>query len=140
MLAFDLAKKGVTIVSGLALGIDGIAHAAALEAGGTTIAVLANSVDTVYPASHRSLGEAIIEHGGALISEYEPPRPAREFQFLARNRIVSGLSDAVIIIEAAARSGTLATATHALAQGREVFVVPGNITSPLSMGCNTLLK
>lgn len=140
MLAYDLAKKGVTIISGLALGIDGIAHKAALEAGGNTIAVLGNSVDTIYPATNRDIGENILKSGGAIISEYEPPTPARDFQFLERNRIVSGLSDAVIIIEAAKRSGTLATAAHALAQGRDVFVVPGNITSPLSAGCNALLK
>jgi DNA processing protein len=140
MLAYDLAKKGVTIISGLALGIDGIAHQAALEAGGNTIAVLANSVDKIYPASNRDIGENILKSGGAIISEYEPPTDARDFQFLERNRIVSGLSDAVIIIEAAKRSGTLATAAHALAQGRDVFVVPGNITSPLSAGCNALLK
>lgn len=140
MLAYDLAKKGITIISGLALGIDGIAHKAALEAGGNTIAVLANSVDTIYPRTNHHIGEAILHQGGAIISEYEPPTAARDFQFLERNRIVSGLSDAVIIIEAAKRSGTLATATHALAQGRDVFVVPGNITSPLSAGCNALLK
>lgn len=140
MLAYDLAKKGVTIISGLALGIDGIAHQAALEAGGNTIAVLANSVDQIYPRTNQTIGENILKNGGAILSEYEPPTAARDFQFLERNRIVSGLSDAVIIIEAAKRSGTLATATHALAQGRDVFVVPGNITSPLSAGCNALLK
>jgi len=140
MLAYDLAKKGVPIISGLALGIDGIAHQAALEAGGNTIAVLANSVDQIYPRTNQGIGENILASGGVILSEYEPPTDARDFQFLERNRIVSGLSDAVIIIEAAKRSGTLATATHALAQGRDVFVVPGNITSPLSAGCNALLK
>lgn len=140
MLAFDLAKRGVVVISGLALGIDSIAHRAALEAGGTTLAVLANSVDRMYPRSHETLGEQIVKNGGAILSEYEPPREARAYQFLERNRIVSGLSDAIIIVEAAARSGTLSTATHALEQGRDVFVVPGNITSPLSAGCNALLK
>lgn len=139
-LAFDLAKRGVAIVSGLALGIDAVAHRAALEANGTTIAVLANSVDQIYPRSNTDLAHKIIECGGAILSEYEPPTDARNYQFLARNRIVSGISDAVIVIEAAARSGTLATVTHALEQGKEVFVVPGNITSPLSAGCNALLK
>ncbi|MDX2776158.1 DNA-processing protein DprA [Streptomyces caniscabiei] len=139
-LAYELAKRGVVIVSGLALGTDSIAHRGALEAGGVTIAVLANSVDTIYPKSHQALGEQIITQGGAIMSEYEPPVPARNFQFLARNRIVSGLSDAVIITEAALRSGTLSTATRALEQGKDVFVVPGNITSPLSAGCNALLK
>jgi DNA processing protein len=139
-LAYDLAKRGVVIVSGLALGVDGIAHRAALDAGGTTIAVLANGLPRIYPASHRQLAADIVQHGGAIISEYEPEVGARDFQFLERNRIVSGISDGVIITEAAARSGTLNTASHALEQGKEVFVVPGNITSPLSAGCNRLLR
>ncbi len=139
-LAYDLAKKGVIIISGLALGVDGIAHRAALEAGGTTIAVLANGLPTIYPATHKDLADQILKHGGAILSEYEPETSARPYQFLQRNRIVSGLSDAIIITEAAARSGTLNTAMHALEQGKEVFVVPGNITSPLSTGCNALLK
>lgn len=139
-LSYDLAKKGVVVISGLALGIDAIAHRAALEANGTTIAVLANSVDQIYPRTNKDLADKIIACGGAILSEYEPPTDARDYQFLARNRIVSGLADAVIVIEAAARSGTLATVTHALEQGKEVFVVPGNITSPLSAGCNALLK
>ncbi len=139
-LAYDLASRGIVVISGLALGIDAIAHRAALEAGGTTLAVLANSVDHIYPRSHQDLGEQIMKQGGAILSEYEPPTEAFKNHFLARNRIVSGLSDAVIIVEAAARSGTLSTAAHALEQGKEVFVVPGNITSPLSAGCNALLK
>ena len=139
-LAYDLAEKGVVIISGLALGVDSISHQAALKAGGTTIAVLANSVDRIYPRNHISLARSILDNNGVIMSEYEPPTEARSFQFLARNRIVSGLADAVIIVEAASRSGTLATAAHALAQGRDVLVVPGNITSPLSKGCNNLLK
>lgn len=139
-LAYDLAKRGVVIVSGLALGVDGLAHRAALEANGTTIAVLANGLPTIYPASHKSLAADILSGGGAIISEYEPNSSARSYQFLERNRIVSGIADAIIITEAAARSGTLNTASHALAQGKEIFVVPGNITSPLSAGCNALLK
>lgn len=139
-LAYDLAKKGVVIISGLALGVDGIAHRAALEANGTTIAVLANGLPQIYPATHKDLADQIIQQGGAILSEYEPETSARTYQFLQRNRIVSGLSDAIIITEAAARSGTLNTAMHALEQGKEVFVVPGNITNPLSSGCNTLLK
>lgn len=139
-LAYELAKQGVVIISGLALGVDGLAHRAALEAGGATIAVLGNGLGSVYPAAHRTLAKQIIDSGGAIISEYEPEAEARGFQFLERNRIVSGLSDAIIITEAAARSGTLNTAGHALEQGRDIFVVPGNITSPLSAGCNALLK
>lgn len=139
-LAYDLSKYGVIIVSGLALGTDGIAHRGALEAGGITLAVLANSVDQIYPRSHQALAEQIVANHGAVLSEYEPPTSPRNYQFLARNRIVSGLSDAIVITEAATRSGTLSTATRALEQGREVFVVPGNITSPLSAGCNALLR
>ena len=139
-LAYELAKQGVVIISGLALGVDGIAHRAALDAGGRTIAVVANGVDIIYPAAHRGLADEIIKSGGAIISEYPPGTEARDFYFLARNRIVSGLADAVIVTEAAVRSGTLSTVAHALEQCREVFVVPGNITSPLSAGCNNLLK
>lgn len=139
-LSYDLAKKGIVIISGLALGVDGIAHRAAIEAGGATIAVLANGLPQIYPATHKDLADQIIQSGGAILSEHEPETAARSYQFLQRNRIVSGLSDAIIITEAAARSGTLNTAMHALEQGKEVFVVPGNITSPLSTGCNTLLK
>jgi len=139
-LAYELASKGVVIVSGLALGVDAIAHRGALEAGGTTLAVLANGLPQIYPATHRDLAKSIIEHGGAVLSEYDSEIEPRGYQFLERNRIVSGLADAVIITEAAARSGTLNTAAHALEQGKEIFVVPGNITSPLSRGCNSLLK
>lgn len=139
-LSYDLAKKGIIIVSGLALGVDGIAHQAAIDANGTTLAILANGVDRIYPASHKNLADAIIAKGGAIISEYEPGTTARQYQFLERNRIVSGLSDAIVVTEAAIRSGTLSTVTRALEQNREVFVVPGNITSPLSAGCNALIK
>jgi DNA processing protein len=139
-IAGDLARYGVVIISGMALGVDGLAHRAALQAGGTTIAVQGNGLSRFYPRSHEQLGHDIINSGGAIISEFEPDVPARDYQFLQRNRIVSGLSDAVLITEASARSGTLNTARHALEQGRDVFVVPGNITSPLSAGCNLLLK
>lgn len=139
-IAFDLASKGVVIISGLALGIDSIAHKAAVEAGGRTIAVLGNSVDYIYPATNRMLAEQIVNSGGAILSEYEPPTSARKYQFLQRNRLISALADAVIVTEAAARSGTLSTVMHALEQGKEVFAVPGNITSPLSAGCNNLLQ
>lgn len=139
-LAYELAKRGVVIVSGMALGVDAIAHKAALEAGGTTIAVQGNGLSKLYPATNRQLGEDIIKKGGAILSEYEPNVGARAHQFLERNRLVSGLADAVLITEASAKSGTLNTARHALEQGKDVFVVPGNITSPLSTGCNQLLK
>jgi len=140
-LAADLAKKGVVIVSGLALGVDGIAHTAACDAGGITVAVLPSGLPRIYPSSHRGLAERILETGGALITEYEEGMTnAYQSNLLARNRIVSGLADAILITEAAARSGTLNTAAHALAQGKEIFVVPGNITSPMSAGCNALIK
>lgn len=139
-LAYDLAKKGIVIMSGLALGIDSIAHRAALDAGGTTIAVLGNGLPDLCPRTNRQLGEDIIRSGGAVISEYDPGMPAMLHHFHARNRIVSGLSDGVLITEAASKSGSLNTAHHALEQGREVFAVPGNITSPLSSGCNQLIK
>ena len=139
-LAYDLAKKGIVVISGLALGVDAIVHRASLDAGGTTIAVLASGLDSITPVSNRQLGLEIVQKGGAIISEFEPDVPARDFQFLQRNRIVSGLSDAVIVTEAAIRSGTMATVARALEQGREVFVVPGNITSPMSAGCNALIK
>lgn len=140
-LAYDLASQGVVIISGLALGVDALAHRAALQAGGTTLAVLPCGLNQVAPSSNRSLAINILEQGGALISEY----PATEVKswksnMLERNRIVSSLSDAILITEASARSGTLNTASHALSQGRDVFVVPGNITSPSSAGCNALLK
>lgn len=139
-LAGDLARIGVVIVSGLALGVDSIAHQAALHAHGTTLAVLANGLPTIYPATHKKLAENIIAGNGAIITEYDDYASAKSWTFLERNRIVAGLSDAVIITEAASRSGTLNTAMHALEQGKEVFVVPGPITSPMSVGCHQLLK
>lgn len=139
-LAYDLAKQGIIIISGLAIGVDGIAHTAALEAGGTTIAVLGNGLSYIYPTNHADLARRIVEQGGAILSEYGPHVLARGYQFLERNRLVSAFSDAVIITEAAARSGTLNTASHAIEQNKELFVVPGNITSLLSAGCNSLLK
>lgn len=138
--ASALARHGVIIVSGLALGVDGVAHRAAIAAQGTTLAVLGNGLPNIYPASHRSLADEIIASGGALLTEYPPGSPALPHQFLERNRLVSGIADIVLITEAALRSGTMSTATHALEQGKDVFVVPGNITSPMSGGCNNLLK
>lgn len=139
-LAGQLAKAGVVIISGLALGVDSIAHRATLDAGGTTIAVLPTSLDKIYPASHYSLAKRIIQQGGALISEYPPGSEAFKVNFIARNRIVSGLADLLLITEAAANSGTIHTAGFALGQGKTVMAVPGNITSPFSEGCNNLIK
>lgn len=137
--AVELARKGIVIVSGLALGVDTLAHTAALEAGGTTLAILGNGLPAIYPAANRTLATQILDNGGVLLTEYEEGVEARSYHFLERNRIVSGLADAIIITEAAQRSGTLNTAAHALEQGKEVFVVPGNITSPMSLGCNALI-
>ena len=139
-LAGELARLGIVIVSGLAIGVDGLAHQAALDAEGLTIAVLGNGLPEIYPSRHHELAKNIIDSGGAIITEYDDHTPALPHHFLERNRIVSGLADAIIITEAALRSGTMSTAAHALEQGKDVFVVPGNITSPMSAGCNALLK
>lgn len=139
-IAYALAEKGFIIISGLALGIDGVAHQAALDANGKTIAVLGSGLNYITPTTNRNLAKNIIEKKGAIISEYAPTRPALAHQFLERNRIVSGLADVIIVIEAAKRSGTLSTAGHALNQGREVFALPGEITSPMSEGTNNLIK
>lgn len=139
-LAAQAAAKGITIISGLALGVDAIAHQAALDAHGTTVAVLANGPDKILPAANYHLGERILKQGGAVISEYPPGSTVFKTSFFARNRIVSGLSDGVLVTEAAARSGTMHTVNFALDQGKPVMAVPGNITSPLSEGTNNLLK
>lgn len=139
-LAGELARGGVVVVSGLALGIDGIAHRAALDAGGLTIAILAGGLDKIYPGTHYQLAQQIVAQGGALISEYPLGTPSLKYNFIERNRLVSGLSRAVLITEAAEKSGTLHTATFALEQGRDVLAVPGNITSPQSAGTNRLIK
>jgi DNA processing protein len=139
-LAYELAKRGVVIISGLALGIDGIALKGAQEANGTTLAILAGGLDNIYPVTNRQIADNIISHGGALISENPPGTDYHKFQFIARNRIVSGLADALVVVEAGVKSGTLHTAGFAMEQGREVYAVPGNITSPLSVGCNRLIK
>lgn len=139
-LARQIASRGVVIVSGLALGVDAIAHRAALEVNSPTIAVLPCGLDKPYPASHRTLARQILEQGGALVSEYPVGTPPMQHHFIARNRLVSGLSDGILITEAARKSGTLHTASFALEQGKTVMAVPGNITSTLSAGTNTLIK
>lgn len=139
-LVREVAGRGITIVSGLALGVDGIAHQAALEAQTSTVAVLPCGLDTIYPRSHFHLGKQILESGGVLLSEYPEGTPPLRQHFIERNRLVSGLADAVLITEAAEKSGTLHTASFALDQGKTVLAVPGNITSDLSKGTNNLLK
>lgn len=135
----ELARHDVIIVSGLAIGHDGLAHHACLDAGGTTVAVIGNGLNDIYPHRNQGLAQDIIAAGGAIISEYPPDAPVYPSHFLERNRLISALADVVVVIEAGERSGTLNTASHALAQGREVMAVPGNITSPLSRGCNKLI-
>ena len=139
-LVEEAARQGVVIVSGLALGVDGIAHTAALRAGGTTMAVLPCGLGKIYPSSNAQLAKTIIEKGGALISEYPPQTPAYKQHFIARNRLVSGISDGILITEAARQSGTSHTARFALEQGRTVMAVPGNITSQFSEGTNNFIK
>ena len=181
-LAYELAKNGVIIISGLAFGIDTIGHNGCLDAGGVTVAVLGTPIDRIYPRPHEKVARKIIEQGGAILSEYAPrseeylsvplapgeagwngkdwisyerenkdkdnPFPPAPYKtrrietktsFLYRNRLISGLSDIVVVVEAAEKSGSLNTAAHALAQGKTVFAVPGNITSPYSQGCNKLI-
>ncbi|MDX6695077.1 MAG: processing protein [Blastocatellia bacterium] len=140
MLARDLAQRGVTIISGLARGIDAAAHRGALEAGGRTVAVMGTGLDQIYPRDHRKLANEILENKGALVSEFPLETPPAPQNFPYRNRIISGLSLGVVIVEAAENSGSLITARMALEQGREVFAVPGNITSRNSFGTNYLIK
>jgi len=139
-LGKEAAEQGIVVVSGLALGVDGLAHQGALEANGQTIAVLPCGLDRIYPATHRELAKDILAKGGALVTEYPFDTEPYQVNFLARNRIISGMSDSVLITEAALRSGSLNTANHALEQGRVVMAVPGNITSELSAGTNNLIK
>ena len=143
--AYEAAKAGAVVVSGLAYGIDSVAHRAALDAGGITIAVFGTPITEIYPRCHRALAKEIIEKGGAVISEYGPDDIATSGQemrarFLARNRIIAGLSDAVLVAEAADHSGTLNTAMHALDCGIDLLAAPGDITRPNSVGCNRLIK
>ncbi len=138
-LAADLAARGAVIVSGLARGIDAAAHRGALQGGGETIAVLGSGADVIYPAEHAGLAAAVCE-AGAVVSELAPGMPPRPLHFPARNRIISGLSLAVVVVEAAERSGSLITADFAIEQGREVFAVPGSIVSGRYRGCHALIR
>lgn len=137
--AKNFATFGLTVTSGLALGIDQAAHRGALEATGKTIAVAATGLDRVYPASHKSLAEKIIKTG-ALVSEFPCGTEPKPGYFPRRNRIISGLSLGVLVVEAAIKSGTLVTAKHAMEQGREVFAMPGSIHNPLAKGCHHLIR
>ena len=138
--ARSFAEAGVSVASGLALGIDGAAHQGALLGSGATVAVLGCGLAKTYPASHAALAEEIVAHHGVLVSEYPPDRPALPNQFPERNRLISGMAQGVVVIEASARSGSLITARLALEQGRDVFAVPGSVDSFVSAGCHRLIK
>ncbi len=135
-----LGQKGLTIISGLAIGVDGLAHQAALEVKAKTIAVLGSGFDNMYPTAHKKLAQDIVESGGAVITEYPPEMPPSKITFPARNRIISGLSLGVLVIDAPERSGALITARTALEQGRDVFAVPGQINDRNFIGTNELIK
>ena len=138
--SYQLAKKGINIISGLAKGIDSYSHIGCLGANGKTIAVVGNGLDSIYPRENIELAKKIIENGGAIISEYPLGTKPEKMNFPARNRIISGMSKGVLVIEAKEKSGTLLTVDYALEQGREVFVIPGNINSVCSFGTNDLIK
>ncbi len=139
LLGGELARAGVVVVSGMALGVDAAAHEGAVEAAGVTWAFWGAGPDRVYPPQHRRLAEAIAV-AGALLTEYPPGAPPRRHHFPERNRLIAGASDAVVVVEAAARSGALLTARLALDEGRDVLAVPGSVLSDLSVGPNALLR
>lgn len=139
-LAGQLASNGITVVSGLALGIDAAAHQAALDAHGATIAVLGTGIENLWPKENERLGERIIAEGGLVVSEYPGTKPGGKHTFPERNRIISGLSHGIVVVEADRKSGSLITARCALEQDRDVFAVPGSIYWPRSIGTNLLIQ
>ena len=139
-LATRFSRAGLVVISGLARGIDAAAHQAALDAGGRTLAVQACGPERVYPAAHRGLAERIVRGGGAVVTEFPPGTAPRAAHFPLRNRLISALSRAVVVVEARERSGSLVTAGHAAEQDRDVFAVPGPLDSPTSAGTNRLLR
>ena len=139
-IAYELSKKNIVIISGLARGIDTYGHLGAVKANKPTIAVLGSGFGNIYPAENKLLCKEIIKSGGAILTEYEPNIKAEKLNFPARNRLISGLSLGVLVVEAKEKSGTLITVDHALEQGKEVFAIPGNITNRNSNGTNELIK
>ena len=139
IISYDLARSGATIVSGMAIGIDGVAHAGAIAAGKSTIAVMGSGIDVCYPKEHRPLAREIVKNG-CVFTEYPPGARPDRHNFPVRNRIISGLSGVTLVIEGIERSGALFTARHAKEQGRTVYAVPGNVGNPNSEVCNLLLK
>lgn len=139
-IASELASKNITTISGLARGIDSISQQETVNKKGKTIAVLGNGLDTIYPTENKKLAQSIIENGGAIISEYIIGTKIEKMNFPARNRIISGLSDGIIVVEAKKKSGTMITVDFALEQGKNVFAVPGNIINKNSEGTNDLIK
>ena len=139
-LTSALVQNGFAIIGGLALGIDGIAHRTALNAGGRTVAVLGSGLQRIYPPEHNPLAQQIVESGGCILSEYPPLHPPAKWTFPHRNRIVSGLSLGVLVVEAPLRSGAMISARLAGEQGRDIFAVPGSIESSASSGCNQLIR
>ena len=135
-----LSEHGVQVISGMAAGIDAEGHKGALEGGTPTFAVLGNGVDICYPSSSRGIYRRIPQKNGGIISEYEPGTRGRAYHFPARNRIISGLAEVVVIAEAKKKSGSLITAEHALEQGKDIYVFPGRTTDALSYGCNALIQ
>jgi DNA processing protein len=138
--AYALAEAGYAVTSGLALGVDGACHRGALAAKGMTIGVCGTGLNYIYPISHRSLATNMIQHNGAVISEFPLATTPRAENFPRRNRVIGGMSVGVLVVEAALKSGSLITARHALEQGREVFAIPGSIHNPLTKGCHHLIR
>jgi DNA processing protein len=139
-LGYELARAGVTVISGLARGVDRAAHEGALAAGGRTLAVLGSGLLEVYPPQHQALAERIARQGGGVLSELEPRAQPSRHSFPRRNRVIAALAQGLVVVEAGARSGALISADFALQCGREVMAVPGSILEPLSRGCNALIK
>ncbi len=138
--AYDIAYSGITVVSGLADGVDSVAHSATLDAGGHTIAVLGCGINNCYPATNKPLYDRILENDGLIVSEYKPNEKPMSYYFPARNRIIAGLSKGVLITEATEKSGSMHTKEYALENNRDLYVVPGRITDIYSIGCNAIIK